>query len=200
MKTSASGQPFPSIAWYPHHPLKLHVKYRRVKDHAAVWIAGILLKWQGQWQSSLLLWSLWDFNLLVLLLHPYRQWVTVDVVDPGVVLCCLRLPEEGERVDEAGRPLHSFNRHRVLWLPAGHCTLIHMGSLWLPDEENDTNCTYEFNAIPHCFVLWIHSSFKAWLLIIKITVCLWNIYQFTRHDGAIPYDNKPWTALTKKHS
>ena len=126
----------------PSPASELHVKDGRVQDDTTVWITGVFLKRQWQRQCSLLLWSLQGFGspLLLFLLQTHRQRVTVDVIDPGVVLCCLRLPEEGQRVDEAGRPLYRFDRHRVQWLALGHCTLIHMGSLWLPGEEGDRNC------------------------------------------------------------
>lgn len=120
-----------------HHPLKLHVKDRRIQDVATVWIISELLKRQRQWKCCLLHWYFF-------LLQSYRQRVTVDVVDPGVVLRCLRSPEEGERVDETGWPLHCFDRHRVHWLAAGHCTLIHLGSFWLPDEGDAQD------------VMWLH--------------------------------------------
>lgn len=139
-----------------HHPLKLHVKNWRVQDDATVWIVSVLLKRQRQ--CSLLVWFLQGFGapLLLFLRQTYRQRVAVDVIDPGVVLRCLRFPEEGQRVDEAGRPLHSFDRHRVQRLASSHCTLIHVGSLWLPGEEVGTDCTKDLKVISHCTWLYLN--------------------------------------------
>lgn len=67
--------------------------------------------------------------LFLVFLYSYRQRVTVDVVDAGVVLCCVMFPEEGGGVDEAGRSLHPLDGHRVHKLTLGHCTLIYVGSL-----------------------------------------------------------------------
>lgn len=123
----------------PHHPLKLHVKYRRVQDDTTFWIVGVLLKRQRGW-------LLWCFGPpLLFLLQSYRQRVTVDVIDLGVVLCSLWFPEEGQRVDEAGRPLHRFDRHGVQRVASGHSALIDLGSLRLPGEEDGTSCSNGFN-------------------------------------------------------
>ncbi|KAL6110328.1 uncharacterized protein ACO6RY_19431 [Pungitius sinensis] len=115
-----------------HNLLQLHVEYGRIQGDSTVGIVGVLLKRQRQRRRGLLIRCASGFSgplLLLLLLQSHGQRVAVDVVDPGVVPGRLWSPEEGERVDEAGGPLHCFDRHGVRRLAPGHCTLIHMGSL-----------------------------------------------------------------------
>lgn len=143
---------FPSLL---HHPLKLHVKYGRVQDDAAVWVVFVL---KGQRQRRRL-----DSRfgpLLLFLLQSYRQRVTVDIIDLWVVSCCFWFSEECQRIDEASRPLHRFNRHRVQRMALGHCTLIHLGSFQLPGEEDDTAYSKWLKIHMSLFGVWISSSFS----------------------------------------
>lgn len=106
----------------------MHVKYGGVQDDATLWMVGELVKRQrllGRHHSL----------FLFLVLQPDRQRVGVDIIDLGVLLT-LWSPEEGQRVDEAGRPLHGFNRHGCRRVPSGHCVFIHLGPFRLPGEED----------------------------------------------------------------
>lgn len=94
-----------------------------------------------------------DF-ILLLLLHSYRQRVTVDVIDSGAVLGCFWFPEEGERVDEAGGSLDGLDGYGVGWLVSGHRALVHVGSFGPPDEEDGrVKCSNGLCGILQCDTL-----------------------------------------------
>lgn len=121
--------------------LKLHVKYGRVQDDAAGGVLGVFLKRPRLWKCGPVLQATGGSSGL-LFLQSYRQGVTVDVIDFGIVPGPLGSPEEGEGVHEAGGPLHRFDCHRAHRTVPRHRTLIHESSLQLPGNGEDDSLSH----------------------------------------------------------